>query len=530
MGDYEDILNITDEDEFSSFIHNSPNSELTTESNPLKTSTTLTTFKQSSPTLSPQNNLFSLFNQTPIIPQTQQTSATQLGSISHSLRITQTLSDMKSLTTNQTKTLNYHDDVLQAISQSIIATNKNIRDNNDALSTKITQLADITICSFSALAQQQQAMMQTQSSMKSDIDILKKEIELMKGIPTTPISFTTILPAPPEQSVLVQSSKVCSNSFDVKEHLPMAMLLASLCRDSLCCCAFFKGFLPIFAEDDNIDSTKMNQSLFVIHVPSFLLSLRISLSVEDNVIFAKFLNNQCWTMNDFSPFKQLFWDHFNQDVIKPHNRMWTKVKQFLPELNLDDFCWLPISSLHKLWLEGVNCSFSWPKFLTIQESMFRLGNTKQSFLQPLASCDISQNNEWFEFCVEHCFIPIRQVFCGAKRDETWDLLKKLAKVLEVSDKFDPVFLVCGSKFVTEFIKSGSSNVQIRAIYPCLPGSPLVEVILRTGERSVVTDSLKLDVAIKKFFTNDQQSSKPKRLPPAKRAKKANNKPVLALTN
>lgn len=450
--------------------------------------------------------LFSLMNSSNF--SNTNSSPTQLGTISHSLRITQAVDDLKSCTNKQRQVLNYHDDILQTLSQSIIATNKNIRDNNDALSSKINQLADITICSFTALAQQQQTMLQTQSSLKNDIEVLKKEMESLKNNQYQSQSQSQL-------NHIQSTPKNATPNFDFTEHLPMAMLLASLSRDSLCCCAYFKGFLPIFTEHGSFEDMK---SLFIIHVPSFLLSLRISLSVDHNVTFAKWLTSQCWTMNESSPFKQLFWDHFNQKMIKPSNDIWEIIRNFLPELNLDDFCWLPISSLHKLWLDGCNCSLPWPNFVTIQESMFRLSNTKQSFVQEILPSQIETNIEWFEFCLNHSFIPIRQVFCGAKRDETKDLLLKLAKVLEV--ECDPVFLVCGSKIVTEKIKWGNTNVLARALYPCLLGTPLIEVITKTGERSVVLDSEKLDAAIRKFFLSDEpRKQSAKKLPQAKRVRR-----------
>ena len=464
--------------------------------------------------------LFSLMNQSLSHINNQnnpnQSLSTQLGTISHSLRITQSIDDLKLTSNKQRQVLNYHDDILQAVSQSIVATNKNIRDNNDLLSSKINQLADITICSFTALAQQQQTMLQTQSSLKNDIDVLKKEIDSLKNsqvVTKTPsVSINTQIIS---QSQSSQPSSTLNNpSFNLTDHLPMAMLLASLSRDSLCCCAYFKGFLPIFSEDGSFEDMS---SLFLIHVPSFLLSLRISLSVDDNVTFAKWLNSQCWTMKDDSQFRQLFWNHFNQKLIKPSNDLWELVRNFLPELNLDDFCWLPVSSLHKLWLTGCNCSLPWPTFVTIQESMFRLSNTKQSFVQEINAADVHLNVEWFEFCLNHSFIPIRQVFCGAKRQETKQLLFKLAKVLEVDT--DPVFLVCGSKIVTEKIKWAKSSNPVRAIYPCVLGTSLIEVITKTGERSVVLDSDKLDFAIKKFFMSDDSDKKPKKQPQAKRARK-----------
>jgi hypothetical protein len=472
-------------------------------------------------------SLFSLMNQSLSnsnhLNQSQnQSLSTQLGTISHSLRITQAIDDLKINSNKQRQVLNYHDDVLQAVSQSIVATNKNIRDNNDLLSSKINQLADITICSFTALAQQQQTMLQTQSSLKNDIDVLKKEIDSLKNaqnsqnsqnsqVTIAPVSMSTQM-IQPSQSAQSLTGK---SAFNLTDHLPMAMLLASLSRDSLCCCGYFKGFLPIFSEDGSCEDMS---SLFLIHVPSFLLSLRISLSVGDNVIFAKWLNSQCWTMKDNSPFRQLFWDHFNQKLIKPSNDLWELVRNFLPELNLDDFCWLPVSSLHKLWLTGCNCSLPWPSFVTIQESMFRLSNTKQSFAQEINVVDFDSNVEWFEFCLNHSFIPIRQVFCGAKRQETKQLLFKLAKVLEVEN--DPVFLVCGSKIVTEKIKWANTSNPVRAIYPCVLGTSLIEVITKTGERSVVLDSDRLDLAIKKFFLSDDSDKKPtKKQPQSKRARK-----------
>lgn len=493
-----------DETSFLEWLSDEPATSSTTAHLPQSNQLSMST--PSLPSTSHQTTLFSLMNQSSMPLSTANNQPTQLGTISHSLRITQAIDDLKLTTNKQRQVLNYHDDIIQTLAQSIVATNKNIKDNNDLLSLKINQLADITICSFTALAQQQQTMLQTQSALKNDIEGLKKEMDSIKNSQTST-----------QMTQIAHNQTTQQPIFDLNEHLPMAMLLASLSRESLCCCAYFKGFLPIFTEHGSFED--MN-SLFVIHIPSFLLSFRISLSVDDNVSFAKWLNSECWTMKESSPFRKLFWDHFNQKLTKPSNNLWELIRNFLPELNLDDFCWLPISSLHKLWLTGCNCSLRWPTFVTIQESMFRLSNTIQSFVHEIKLYEIYDNVEWFEFCLNHSFIPIRQVFCGAKRDETKQLLLKLAKVLEVEN--DPVFLVCGSKIVTEKIKwkfDDISSNPVRAIYPCVLGSSLIEVLTKTGERSVALDSDKLDLAIKRFFLSDDSGKQPKKQPQAKRVRK-----------
>ena len=341
----------TTEEFHSSLFHQSQNQTQTQTQTPsLHTETkqsnnNVSIFDALSTTMGTSKNPFSSTSFT----NTTQSSFTQLNQVAQSYQFYRNSEDAKTM-------IKSNRDMIKVLHETMVTTLTKQKENDDLVSQRLIQLAEMTMLSVANINQQQNVFRDNLNTVGDEIKLIKERLNSLESLESNQVSISTI--SKPET---IQQSPSTNSTVDIvpitqivvndeeNESFEIVRLLQSFLKNGLCCCGFFKGFCPIFS-----DKELTPQSFFVIHVPSLILGLKVSLSLQDNKRYSQWLVSSKWSMDSNSTLKKLFWDKFNLIPERVPGSYISMIRPFLPFIRLSEFSCFLASSFQTLIQKKLN--------------------------------------------------------------------------------------------------------------------------------------------------------------------------------
>ena len=479
---------------------------------PTETRSNISIFDALSSTMGTSKNPFSSFSSLSSTTMTSPapSSLTQLNHVSQSYQFYRNSEDAKTM-------IKSNRDMIKVLHETMVTTLTKQKENDDLVSQRLIQLAEMTMLSVANINQQQNVFRDNLNIVGDEIKSIKERLHKLESHPSEPMdaivsseslptSLISNLDVVPLNSISVLHKQIENVNVNVAEQkdddsLEIVRLLQSFLKNGLSCCGFFKGFCPIFS-----DKEITPESLFIIHVPSLILGLKVSLSIQDNKRYSQWLVSSRWSMDSNSTFRKLFWDKFNLIPERVPGSYISMIRPFLPFIRLSEFSCFLASSFDTLIHQANEHQLALPVFSTIQESMYKLSLVHPVYVNIINASE--ENSDWFEFSLNQTFHPIRQMISKQTLQQTESLLIKLGHVLRVQSA--KLIIVCGSQFRSEKIFR-NDKTSVRSVYPCLPQSKLIQSISEIGERSIIVDTEALDVNSLIAFFSPPQSLLPSTL-------------------